>query len=317
MSELVLDEPIYSTDLADDEIEEKAPTVGSVAADEPGRNGVEAILAERMAATTQTERAAVATPPDTVGLKSAVEATYDIAPTGLVPESVIGADQRVRIRSTEHHPWSVHASLLITARDGTRWVGTAFFIGPRVLATAGHNVYFHGPVEARRGWARSIQVTPGRDGDDMPFGSATTSRYATVRGWAVDGPNPDYDYGVIILGEDDRLGAETGTFGLGSYSDTTLRGLTANLSGYPADRGNGEQQWYMPGSIEDVSSHQVFYEIDTFGGQSGSAVYRISGGNRFAFGIHAYGVGRRPHNAATRITRSVYDNLVAWRDNNQ
>jgi glutamyl endopeptidase len=56
---------------------------------------------------------------------------------------------------------------------------------------------------------------------------------------------------------------------------------------------------------------KVYYDIDTAGGQSGSAVYRIDGnGDRIAFGIHAYGGGTT--NSATRITTPVHDNIVNW-----
>ncbi len=54
-------------------------------------------------------------------------------------------------------------------------------------------------------------------------------------------------------------------------------------------------------------------DIDTAGGQSGSAVYRIKDGKRFAVGIHAYGVGSGQFNSATRINRPVFDNLQTWR----
>ena len=72
----------------------------------------------------------------------------------------------------------------------------------------------------------------------------------------------------------------------------------------------------MARRINSVSSRQVFYDIDTYGGQSGSGVYRISGGGRYAFGIHAYGVGSRPLNSATRITGSVFENLSSWKNAN-
>jgi V8-like Glu-specific endopeptidase len=89
--------------------------------------------------------------------------------------------------------------------------------------------------------------------------------------------------------------------------------VTGNLSGYPGDRGGGTEQWYMARRIGSVSARKVFYDIDTAGGQSGSAVYRIADGERRAVGIHAYGVGASPFNSATRINRPVFDNLQTWK----
>jgi hypothetical protein len=54
---------------------------------------------------------------------------------------VHGPDDRVQISNTSVYPWRVHASLLITAADGSRWIGTGWFIGPHTLMTAGHVVY--------------------------------------------------------------------------------------------------------------------------------------------------------------------------------
>jgi V8-like Glu-specific endopeptidase len=69
----------------------------------------------------------------------------------------------------------------------------------------------------------------------------------------------------------------------------------------------------MARRIASVGARKVFYDIDTAGGQSGSAVYRIKDGKRFAVGIHAYGVGSGQFNSATRINRPVFDNLQTWR----
>ena len=65
--------------------------------------------------------------------------------------------------------------------------------------------------------------------------------------------------------------------------------------------------------IASVTARKVYYDIDTAGGQSGAAVYRIGqDGVRTAFGIHAY--GGRVNNSATRITTPVYQNLLNWVD---
>ncbi len=321
MSVLTSDDRVSSNDLSHDELEEAASFVGGGEEIEPGTNGLESIAANINMALEGAERAPAEAIPSLIGLRSAVEATYEAPPASATfgAESVIGDDGRRRITNTDAYPWRVHASLLVTARDGTRWIGTAFFIAPRVLATAGHNLFFHGSVAARQGWARSIQVMPGRNDDELPFGSAVSSNFGSVHGWTdlEAGPNPDYDYGVIILDEDDALGSQTGWIGFGTYSDSTLRSVTGNLSGYPGDLGNGREQWYMARKIDSVNSRRIFYDIDTFGGQSGSAVYRIKDGSRYAVGIHAYGVGARPLNSATRINRPVFDNLLAWKNENQ
>ena len=65
-------------------------------------------------------------------------------------------------------------------------------------------------------------------------------------------------------------------------------GVLHDISGYPGDKPDGTQ-WYAARRIASVAARKVYYDIDTFGGQSGSAVYRIVDGKRYAFAIHAYG----------------------------
>lgn len=69
--------------------------------------------------------------------------------------------------------------------------------------------------------------------------------------------------------------------------------------------------WYDAHQIASVDPLKVHYDIDTIGGQSGSAVYRIAGGVRSAVAIHAYGGATT--NSGTRITRPVFDNMVRWK----
>jgi V8-like Glu-specific endopeptidase len=242
--------------------------------------------------------------PDLTGLRPIGEASFG----GAGAEAVIGFDNRIQITNTQDYPWRVHASLLVTARDGSRWIGTGWFIGPHTLATAGHVVYIkNSGVPGRDGWARSVQVMPGRNGSSLPYGSVTTSNLRTVHGWASNG-DPEYDYGAIILPTD--LGSQTGWFGFGAYTDATLVGSSVNVSGYPGDKPSGTQ-WYHWNTVTSVGPRKVFYQVDTFGGQSGSAVYRIDNGGRYGVAVHAY--GGSASNSGTRITQQVFDNFVAWK----
>ena len=85
--------------------------------------------------------------------------------------------------------------------------------------------------------------------------------------------------------------------------------MTANISGYPSDKASGTQ-WYAARTIDSSSPRKVRYDIDTAGGQSGAAVYRIKDGSRYAVAIHAYGGARV--NSGTRINQAVFDNIKTW-----
>ena len=63
--------------------------------------------------------------------------------------------------------------------------------------------------------------------------------------------------------------------------------------------------------MTSVGARKVYYDVDTYGGQSGAAVYRIINGARYAVAVHAY--GGSTSNSGTRITSGVHTNLVAWK----
>jgi V8-like Glu-specific endopeptidase len=221
-------------------------------------------------------------------------------------EIVHGADDRVRVGDTRPYPWRTICHLEITTKTGGKGTCTGAFIGPRVVLTAGHCLYLHG----YGGWAKSIKVIPGRNASQQPYGSAVGTYYISTKGW-VDKANSNYDYGVIVLPSNQKLGNTVGWMGLANLSFWSLLGLLVNSSGYPGDKPYGTQ-WWNANRILAVSSRRIYYQIDTYGGQSGSPVWRYKNGKRHIIAIHT--TGGAPFNGATRITDPVFDNLVKWKN---
>jgi glutamyl endopeptidase len=224
----------------------------------------------------------------------------------MVLEAIIGNDDRVRAPDPfmRTNPWRQICALRIKAGTGGLFVGTGWFIGPRLLATAGHCVF----MREEGGWAKSIEVIPGKFGSAEPFGKRTATIFATVDGWINEGSR-DFDYGVILLG-DGTLGGTVGNFEVQAASNAELIGATARISGYPADRDRAEFQYYHERTLRDISSSRIMYDIDTFGGQSGSPIWRQENGTAVAVGIHT--TGGVTSNSGTRISEPVLDNLIAW-----
>ncbi len=206
---------------------------------------------------------------------------------------------------TTNYPWRAICALKITAANGRHYIGTGWLVSARTVITAGHCLYMH----AAGGWVRSIEVIPGQNDSQSPFGTFTGTNFRSTAGW-VRSKNRNNDYGAIILPANSRPGARTGYFGFGTRSDAFLRASALNLSGYPGDKG-GRQQWFMAQRPTHVSPRVITYNIDTFGGQSGAPVWVLQNGRRYGVGIHTN--GHRSGNSATRIESNVYKNIAAWK----
>jgi len=219
---------------------------------------------------------------------------------------VCGTDNRTQVTAVTTAPWRWNCQLIITLANGSKARGTGWFAGPCLVMTAGHCVYSHDTG----GWARSIEVIPGKNAASQPYGSVTSSNLRSVSGWTGGkSGNPEFDYGGILL-PNSTLGNRVGWFGVANLPDAELNGLLVNTAGYPGDKPFGTQ-WFMSDKLTRVTPRKLYYQIDTYGGQSGSAVWRLKSGQRQAVGVHAYG---GCPNSATRINADVFNNIVAWRN---
>lgn len=224
-------------------------------------------------------------------------------------ETIIGdEDDRTRVLETEVTPWRWICSLEI---DGFL-VGTAWLAGPRTLITAGHCVY-----DKRKlgGWAREIEIAPGRNADVLPFQSLSSRSFSSVGVW-VDDENRDYDIGAIHL--DTPLGDDLGWFAVGALPPAELLDALVNVSGYPLRPGGGTMQYHHANRIVHVAN-RIFYDADTWGGESGAPVFLDADGDAHptVVGIHAYGEGATPSplpesNSGPRISQAVLDRIARW-----
>jgi glutamyl endopeptidase len=219
-------------------------------------------------------------------------------------EVVIGDDDRQRVPNVQQSPWRHICALRIQARNGRRFVGTGWFIGPRTIMTAGHCVYMHD----EGGWPEFIEVIPALNGSERPYGYVTSNRFQAVSGWVED-RNSDFDYGAILL--DQPLGNSTGWYAFAALDAATLQAGDANISGYPRDRDNATQQYFHARKIVRASMRRLYYEIDTYGGQSGSPIWLNVSGQRVAVGIHT--VGSSTGNSGTLINEDIFTNMKLWK----
>jgi glutamyl endopeptidase len=229
-------------------------------------------------------------------------------------ESIIGTDSRVRVNPTTSYP--ARATVLITfntPQGGSRCTG--WFINRNTVATAGHCVH-RGTGLAEGFYAiSSYRIYPGYNGSVAPYGVCTARRLSTVTGWADnDRIDDEYDYATIKLSTAcDTKGNQTGWFG---YTTAVALNQGTVISGYPGDK--PLTQWRSSDRVRVLQTRRVFYQNDTVGGMSGSAVVGPArpNCNPCAVAVHAYGVYGSPpfstNNHGTRITSAVFNNFQAW-----
>lgn len=231
-------------------------------------------------------------------------------------ESLIGDDERVRIFDTASDPWRMICSLEIRGTNGSSFVGTGFFVGPRTLLTAGHCVH----DAAMGGWADEIVIYPGRNGTQELFARLRSKVFSTTDRWG-NQRDPDFDYAAIHLGpEAEAVTKRTGWFSTAVMSDAGLVQQRINVSGYPGDKGKtnpqGSEQWFHAKQVVTVSPLRVFYDVDTMPGQSGAPAWLESPNGPRVVGVHAYGTGATMPgvfaNSAPRITQPVLDVIKGW-----
>ena len=218
-------------------------------------------------------------------------------------EVVIGADDRVRIHNTERYPYSAICSLEITSSTGRRFVGSGWLASGSTVITAGHCVYL--PDEG--GWAKRVRVYPGRNGPDGG-NSFLGTRLVSVEGWTSD-RRPAADYGAIVLNES---ADDSGSFGYLALKENDLKKNIYHVVGYSADKPLGTL-WGHVRPLSAVREDILYYETDTYGGNSGCPVFFVDDEDPqaiYVVGIHNY--GDLSGNSATRITTEVFDNISDW-----
>lgn len=234
--------------------------------------------------------------------------------SGRRPQVVIGPDEREQVTDTTVFPYRAVAQIEIydeSLPDGLIGICTATFIGPAVLLTAAHCIY-DPASDGFGGWADDVLVTPGRDGlSEEPYGSAWVEQLWVPSAYIQDSQvrNP-YDYALLKLGSS-ALGDSVGQLQLGVLSTATLQGANFNptTSGYPGDMTDGTQWRGSEPAFISVDDTYLEHEIDSYQGQSGSAVWR--GADQAIVGIESFEYyGGYEMNVAVRINDAVLSDLL-------
>lgn len=187
-------------------------------------------------------------------------------------ESVCSGDDRRKVTATTALPYMAICKLYMKAKNGLNLIGTGWLSHRNKLYTAGHCVY----DSNYGGWMDSIEVVPAQAGRKKPYGSYAAIEMMATKDW-INKRSKRFDMGAI------KLARQV------SHSRVLIPTLAdaneANVCGYPGDRDRGLFQFSMRDAIRKHGG-RFFYQIDTFGGQSGAPLLQRSSQ---AIGIHNYG----------------------------
>jgi len=230
-------------------------------------------------------------------------------------ESVIGFDGRTQVFNTTDYPARAIGQIEGFDTVVGNYICTGWLIDRNTILTAGHCVY-----PQANNLAESAAFFPGRNATTDPYGSCFLTTVFSPFEW-VQNQNEYNDWAVAHL--NCNVGDTVGWFGYFSLGgQTALRYLPAVVQGYPGDKPFGTM-WGMGDRIEASQKKMVFYDIDTFGGQSGSPVYynRVQCGGPCGMAIHAYGNNHGggphvPYNHAPRITNPRFGLISDFADDN-
>jgi V8-like Glu-specific endopeptidase len=173
-------------------------------------------------------------------------------------------------------------------------------IAPDVVLTAGHVVYNHD----EGGWAEAMEVAPGADGQNSPFGISAVLDISAFRGWVEDAAF-DHDMGLIYL--ETPLGDDAGWMGFAYYRD--LFHAFINMAAYHTDLDNGTRQHLDSGRVQRDFRRQIEYRLDTAPGSSGAGAYVIDRNRRFVVATNSWQSSRT--NGGCRINRAKFQALSA------
>lgn len=234
-------------------------------------------------------------------------------------ESVIGNDGRERLdlAATSTYPLSAIGQIeFIPAGDSRIFICTGYLIDGNSVLTAGHCSFEGGAGNG--GAIQSATFFPGRERSNgnpfNPFGSCPVSAVWATNKWKNDA-NPAHDYSVMQLGAGCDFSESAGSFGLFTLDgNNAFAGRRLRVEGYPGDKSYGSR-WKMVDEVDRNSVNNLYYPMDTFGGQSGSPLFkwnRPSCGGPCSAGVHAYGAsGNPPMNSGPMMTNGRIAEIAA------
>ena len=216
------------------------------------------------------------------------------------------------INDTQTTPFSYISQIFPTR--GNTYEGTAFFIHPKVMLTAGHNVrkrkgFFFTPVKRI-----VFKIGATNTKTELIKDSINTIQYENI----ISGNDEkEYDiqddWGVIIMDNTNSNKVAGGVFAFEVFDPKKNYG-TIYKSGYPSIKPKSVQRFCSTKNyMYDSTCNCLKYDFETEHGDSGAPIWYINNGVPTVIAIHTAGdIKKRYCSTGTIITQNIYDKLISF-----
>jgi Ca2+-binding RTX toxin-like protein len=223
------------------------------------------------------------------------------------------------VTNSSKYPYSAIVSIYVTFSNGSESRGTGAVVGQNDVLTSAHLVDPKG-----RHKVTSIEIIPGYDDGDEPFGSYTASHW---RYNVVDKDNSGFltakqvarDYAILTVESPDLVGDVTGWFGIKSNAASSGSSIYLESAGYPGglQKSFYDVDMYRTWGNESFNGQVIEHKIEnetgiSWRGGSGSPFWTGGKGDPRVVAIFS-----TTHDA-TYISNKVFDTLSEWmRENDE
>ena len=223
-------------------------------------------------------------------------------------KTVFGIHERERVMNTQDEYYRIFGKV------GDGCSGT--LVGPAHVLTAAHCVFnFEYQL-----FYPNLSYAPAKNGTEEPFGRVAWKAVYVPKGYMAS-EGPQFDFALIEL--DENIGNRLGWASIGYNSSNESEGYDIHISGYPGDKEGDEAStlWTVNCPTLRVDEQNgIDHECDTYGGMSGSAIYKVDPltKEKLIIGVHTLGgfihpwFRTRSPNSGAYISREVYSVIDGW-----